>query len=125
MIDLKKRKAYYLSELITIIANAIIENGIDKLLDYKDMDFCIYTKGYTECASANLVCYLEDYPNVNDEDEEEYPEFVCKEKLKMFYHAEHFEDVISNALYQKRNASMDEFIAGLNYYREHDDFITM
>ena len=66
---------------------------------------------------------LEDYPNVNDEDVEKYPDFVCKEKLKLFYSGEQFEDVIRSILNQKREATICEFMAGLNYYREHDDFL--
>lgn len=125
MINIKKKEAYKLNELITIISNAIINNGIDKFFDYNDIDFCIYIKGYAEYASADLVCYLEDYPDINDEDEEEYPDFVLKEKLKLFYYGEQFEDVLRNILYQKRDASINEFIEGLNHYREYDTFLEL
>lgn len=125
MINLKKRELYRLGELIITISNAIIKNGIDKLLDYNDMDFCIYTEGYIEYASVDSVCYLDDYPDINDEGEEEYPDFVIRQELELFYSGEQFEDVIGNILHQKSNASINEFIAGLNHYREYDDFLEL
>ena len=69
------------------------------------------------------ICYLEHYPDVNDDDEEIYPDFVTKEGLRLFYSGEHFEGVIHNALFQKNQPSVDEFIAGLNYYRDYDSFL--
>ncbi|WP_438834762.1 DUF7716 domain-containing protein [Klebsiella aerogenes] len=33
-------------------------------------------------------------------------------------------DVLKSALNQKSNATVDEFISGLNYYMENDAFIT-
>lgn len=62
---------------------------------------------------------------MNDEDEEIFPDFVVKEILKLFYLGEHFEDVIHNVLFQRNKPSMEEFIKGLNYYREHDSFIDL
>ena len=40
----------------------------------------------------------------------------------MFYSGEQFEDVISNTLNQKFDATIEEFIFALNYYRDNDNF---
>lgn len=120
MNELRKQVEYRLSEIITIFAKMIIENGIDDFLD--DVDFCIYTTDFVDVASSDTICYLDDYPDVDDNDEETYTDFVTERKLVMFYAGEQFEDVIGHMLSQKMDASIEDFISGVNYYREHDDF---
>ena len=117
---LEKQVAYKLSDVITIFRNMILENGIDNFLD--DMDLCVYTINFVEEASNDTICYLDDYPDVDDNDQEIYTDFVTKNKLVMFYSGEQFEDVINNTLYQKSNATIEEFIFALNYYRDNDNF---
>lgn len=117
---LEKQVAYKLSDVITIFRNMILENGIDNFLD--DMDLCVYTIDFVEEALNDTICYLDDYPDVDDNDQEIYTDFVTKNKLVMFYSGEQFEDVINNTLYQKSDATIEEFIFALNYYRDNDNF---
>ena len=118
---LKKQVEYRLSDVITFFKNMIIENGVDNLLD--DIDFCIYTMDYVDVASGDMICYLDDYPDIDDDDKEIYTDFVTERKLVMFYSGEQFEDVIGNMLSQKMDSAIEDFISGINYYREHDDFL--
>ena len=118
---LKKQVEYRLSDVITFFKNMIIENGVDNLLD--DIDFCIYTMDFVDVASGNTICYLDDYPDIDDDDNEIYTDFVTERKLVMFYSGEQFEDVIGNMLSQKMDSAIEDFISGINYYREHDDFL--
>ena len=117
---LEKQIAYKLSDVIMIYRNVIIENGIDNLL--QDMDLCVYSIDFVEEASSDTICYLDDYPDVDDNDHEIYTDFITENNLVMFYLGEQFEDVISNTLSQKLDATIDEFIFALNYYRDNDDF---
>ena len=117
---LEKQVAYKLSDVITIFKNMILENGIDNFLD--NLDLCVYTIDFVEEASNDTICYMDDYPDVDDNDQEIYTDFVTKNKLVMFYSGEQFEDVINNTLYQKSNATIEEFIFALNYYRDNDNF---
>lgn len=114
MKELDYQKEYKLSQLIADIT----ANG------YQSDNFCLYTKEYTSLATENLIVYLERYPTVSDDDEEEYPDFVVQNKLELFYYGDQFEDVLMSALDQKRQASIEDFIAGLNYYMNNDTFIT-
>lgn len=114
MKELDFQKEYKLSQLITDIT----VNG------YQSNNFCLYTKEYTSSATENLVVYLERYPTISDDDEEEYPDFVVQHNLELFFYGEQFEDVLRSALNQKRQASIEDFIAGLNYYLDNDAFIT-
>ena len=117
---LEKQVAYKLSDVITIFKNMILENGIDNFLD--NLDLCVYTIDFVEEASNDTICYMDDYPDVDDNDQEIYTDFVTKNKLVMFYSGEQFEDVINNTLYQKSDATIEEFIFALNYYRDNDNF---
>ena len=117
---LEKQVAYKLSDVITIFKNMILENGIDNFLD--NLDLCVYPIDFVEEAINDTICYMDDYPEVDDNDQEIYTDFVTENKLVMFYSGEQFEDVISNTLNQKFDATIEEFIFALNYYRDNDNF---
>ncbi len=123
MNELEKQVEYKLSEVISIFSNMIIENGVDNFLD--DVDFCIYTEAFVDVASGDTICYLDEYPDIDDDDQEVYTDFVTERKLVMFFSGEQFEDVIGHMLSQKEDASIEEFVAGINHYREHDDFLDL
>ena len=103
---LKWREPYKLGELITIFANDYNE----KTYSFAENLFNLYTKGYAESASEGLVCYLDD---------------IEAGTLDFFYYGALFEDVMINALSQKKQPSMDEYIAALDYYNDHDAFLDL
>ncbi len=96
MIELSYQKEYKLGQLISDIAI----NG------HKSDNFCLYTDEYTSFATEELSVYLERYPVISDDDEEEYPDFVIQHNLELFFYGEQFEDVLRSALNQKENASI-------------------
>ena len=111
---LEYRKAYALDGLIYKIM------GGDTL-----DDFCVYTKEYEAFAKEELVCYLDNYPVINDDDEEVYPDFVVENSLELFFYGEQFIDVLHNISIQREKPSVEDFIAGLNFYLENDNFIEL
>jgi hypothetical protein len=129
------RKPYKLSELITIVAKkCVFEVEEYERLGYisqkeKEYDpdnfYYLYTKRRDEIATAELICYAEGYPDVTDEEEEIFPNFVVNEKLEKFCSDEIFESVIGNILHQKKQPTMKNFIDGLNYYLDDDAFIDL
>jgi len=44
----------------------IIENGVDNFLE--GIDFCIYTTEFIDVASGDTICYLDEYPGIDDND---------------------------------------------------------
>ncbi|EOL9133236.1 hypothetical protein ACM94E_000496 [Enterobacter cloacae] len=109
--------------------------GLDDLI-YKFMggytldDFCVYTREYEASAKEELVCYLESYPVISDDDdddddEEVYPDFVVENSLELFFYGEQFIDVLHNISIQREKPSVEDFISGLNFYLENDNFIEL
>lgn len=114
MSRLEYRKAYGLDDLIYKIMGG---NTLDH--------FCVYTKEYELSAKVDLVCYLESYPVISDDDEEVYPDFVVGNSLELFFYGEQFIDVLHNISIQREEPSVEDFISGLNFYLENDNFIEL
>ncbi|RUT71309.1 hypothetical protein D0817_05385 [Flavobacterium cupreum] len=101
--------------LIDIISNM-------KKLDSRDDNFCLY--GETDDRlRADGIYYIADYPDVDDNDKEVYPQIVQSKKLHYLYSGEQFADVVDSVLEQNQSASLDEFVKALNYYSANDDFL--
>ena len=88
-------------------------------------NFCVYTREYEAPAEEELVCYLESYPVISDDDEEVYPDFVVENSLELFFYGEQFIDVLHNISIQREKPSVEDFISGLNFYLENDNFIEL
>ena len=116
MKNLELRKPYQLWQIIDVFSKEIKEKG------FTNTDFNLYVKQDEDIAKPNLTCYMELGITVTDDDEEIYPDFVVKENLELFYDGAQFEDVLMNTLHQKKTATIDDFVSGLNYYMEHDSF---
>lgn len=70
------------------------------------------------------ICYVDDYPEINDDDEEEYSVFVKNNNLCNVCSGDILEDVLGNVLYQKGvGSTITDYVAALNYYLENDNFM--
>ena len=75
MKELEYMTPYRLEDLII----KIVQEG------YIKDNFCLYTKEYEAIATLELTCYLERYPEVSDDDEEVYPDYVEQNELELFF----------------------------------------
>ena len=124
LVGLELRKSYKISEIVTIVSEALKKNNLN-FLNFIQMDFCLYTLGYTEDVTIDTICYIERPQEVTDDDEEIFPDFVIENSLNFLYSSELLENVIFNALHQKSNPSMKEFIECLNHYDKKDNFLDL
>lgn len=121
------RKPYKISDLIEMVTKdywAVNKDGGNAEHQCPDTgiyDLYIYTKKFEEIVFEDLICYLEEPPEVTDE--KVFPEFVVNEGLVLLYSGEDFESVIEVAFDQKKQPSVQEFIDSLNYYREYDAYL--
>ena len=91
---------------------------VDKLVSD---DFCLYGKEDGELALARSY-WVSDYPDVV-EDRDVYPTDVAEQDLQLVYYGEQLIDVLSVALEEKPDASLQDLVDALNYYQQHDSFM--
>ena len=84
-------------------------------------DFCLYGKEDRELALARLY-WISDYPDVV-EDRDIYPTEVTEQDLQLVYYGEQLIDVLSVALEEKPDASLQDLVEALNYNNQHDSFM--
>ena len=85
-------------------------------------DFCLYGKEDGELLLDRLY-WVSDYPDVV-EDRDVYPTDVAEQDLQLVYYGEQLLDVLTVALEEKPNASLQDLVDALNYYNQHDNFMT-
>ena len=84
-------------------------------------DFCLYGKEDGELALDSLY-WVSDYPDVV-EDSDVYPTDVAEQDLQLVYYGEQLIDVLSVALEEKPEASLQDLVGALNYYNRYDIFM--
>ena len=84
-------------------------------------DFCLYGKEDGELALDRLYL-VSDYPDVV-EDRDVYPTDVVEQSLQLVYYGEQLFDVLSVALEEKPDASLQDLVEALNYYNRYDSFM--
>lgn len=91
---------------------------VDKLVSD---DFCLYGKEDGELA-LDRSYWVSDYPDVV-EDHDVYPTEVAEQNLQLVYYGEQLIDVLSVALEEKPDSSLQDLVDALNYYQQHDSFM--
>ena len=101
-----------------------LEQIIEQVLvnEYYSDDFCLYGKEDGELALDRLY-WVSDYPDVV-EDRDVYPMDVAEQDLQLVYYGEQLIDVLTVALEEKPDASLQDLVEALNYYNQHDCFMT-
>lgn len=100
---------------------AIVKKKLDK-----DVSYCIYSK-LTSSYDLRLdtICYIDDYPEITDDDEEIFSEFVKGNSLSLLFREELVQDVIYNMLHQNQSATDQEILNATSYYSNHDNFMIL
>ena len=103
------------------------ELSLDQIIEQVRMDklvsddFCLYGKEDGELALARSY-WVSDYPDVV-EDSDVYPTDVVERDLQLVYYGEQLLDVLSVALEEKLDASLQDLVDALNYYNRYDIFM--
>ena len=91
---------------------------LDKLVSD---NFCLYAKEYGELR-LNSLYWVSDYLGVV-EDRDVYPTEVAEQNLQLVYYGEQLIDVLTVALEEKPDASLQDLVGALNYYNRYDIFM--
>ena len=84
-------------------------------------DFCLYAKEDGDLALARSY-WVSDYPDVV-EDRDVYPTEVAEQNLQLVSYGEQLIDVLTVALEEKPDASLQDLVEALKYYHQHDSFM--
>ncbi|OFM86097.1 hypothetical protein HMPREF2660_06150 [Weeksella sp. HMSC059D05] len=103
--------------------------SINKLVDaFKENltigeQICVYTKPNVDEFVLGQEYWIDDYPDIDDDDNEVFPSGVIGNHLVYLYSGQQFADVIGNVSEQKATATLSDYVAALNYYNQHDTFM--
>ena len=84
-------------------------------------DFCLYAEEYGELR-LNSLYWVSDYPDIV-EDRDVYPTEVAEQNFQLVYYGEQLIDVLTVALEEKPDASLQDLVDALNYYNRYDIFM--
>ncbi len=97
----------------------IVKENVDEGVSY-----CIYSKiSDSNYLKLDTICYIDDYPEITDEDEEIFSEFAVHNSLDLLFREELVQDVVHNVLRQKAAATDEEILKAILYYDDKDDFM--
>lgn len=119
---IEKYKWYQFTEVLDILKKLYIDGG-DKGL-WNNRGWCLYAKDGKVILES--LCYVDDYPDIDDDtDEETYSSTVKKNQLEIKSRDEMLQDVVSSALYHKKNATNEELLKAFHFYNEKDNFLDL
>jgi hypothetical protein len=90
----------------------------------KTLEFCVYIAPGDAAIRLDSPCVIESFPLIDDDDQEIYPDYVLQQGLEFCFSDALLEDVIMSALLHKPTASNEELLAAIDYYAEHDCFMS-
>lgn len=89
--------------------------------------YCIYSSILdSNELTLKTICYIDDYPEIDDDDEEEiYSDFVNQNDLSLLFREELVQDVIMNAVDQKQSVTNQELLDAICFYNKNDNFMKL
>ena len=123
---LEINKFYEIWELIELIKKKFdrefYDNGKEKYI--AENKYSIYISENNKLKENTLI-YVGKPVEIDDNDNEIYPNVVLKNNLEFYYSCETLQDVIDLAFSQKSEASIEEIIKCLNFYSDNDTFLDL
>ena len=116
-----EKKYYTFGEIIRTVKNEYINNGESSF--YSNSRWCVYSNDSDSEIELNTKCFIDDLPDINDQYEEVYPDFVRAKGLELLYRCDTLQDIISVAVEQKSNISDLELLQAIKYYDDNDEFM--
>lgn len=112
-----KNKVYKIEDFINLVKEK------KERVPHYNLDYCYDIYIQNNALKLHSEIYVGDSVEVNDDDEEIYPEFAIKNGYHYFCSDQNVQDVVDLALRQNPKVTMEKLIDALNYYLKFDDFI--
>ncbi len=118
---IERRIPLTMLEIIHSIREQYISCGEDEV--YADSGWCVYSA--SEKPGLRTECYVDEYPDITDDDEEILPPFALEHRLGFVFRDEMVQDVVISCLCQKEDALPEEIMNALDYYNQNDCFLKL
>jgi len=102
-----------IAELLRLIASKVDEGK----------SYCVFGRKGSSDEDLSSECFLDEHPEITEENEEIYSKFVQDNNLEFWYSSRLLQDVILSVLDQDADASPGTMLKAISYYCEHDDYL--
>ncbi len=116
---LKRQIEISLRDIIEYIVDTYNTKGESEV--YEDNNWCIYSEDFD--VTLDSKCVVDNYPDYDDDDNEILPEYAEQNDMELVFRDELIQDVIINAVVQKKDLSVEKIMEAINYYNEYDCFM--
>lgn len=119
---LERGKEYPFETVVEELKRLYLEQGKQAL--YDDSGWCVYV-GEEDIEGIDLdsMCYIDEYPDITEDNEEIMPEFILEKGFEFAYRDEMLQDVIISALGRKKDITNEELMEAIDYYDNYDTFM--
>lgn len=119
--SMERKRRLKLSDIISSVCTLYKAEGETAV--YLDNGWCVYS--LEKEITSETICYIDDYPDFDDDDNEVYSDYIVNQNMKLIYRDEIIQDVVIACLKQKNNATIDEIMRALFYYEKYDNFLVL
>jgi hypothetical protein len=97
--------------------------AIVKRRGHENKSYCVYGHGESDNASLESECYIDLYPEITEDFDEIFPDFVIEQRLNLWYREELIQDVVASVLAQDSHATETTILKAIKYYVKNDSFL--
>lgn len=119
---LERGREYSFEAVVDELRRIYTEQGARAL--EADSGWCVYVReSDIDQIDLDTLCYIDEYPDITDDDEEILPEFIIKKECEFAYRDEMLQDVVIAALGRKADITNEELMEAIDYYDYYDTFM--
>lgn len=119
---LERGKEYPFEAVVEELRRIYTEQGTQAL--YGDSGWCVYVREEDiDQIDLDTMCYIDEHPDITDDDEEILPQFILEKNCEFAYRDEMLQDIIASALGRKKDISVEELMDAIDYYDSYDTFM--
>ena len=87
--------------------------------------YALYVTSDFKTVNKDTLFYLDDHVEVDDNDNELYPQFATENNLEIYFHGDIASGIIGNTRHQldPKSPSVNDYIKNFNHYDKHDCFL--
>lgn len=119
---LERGREYPFEAVVDELKRIYTEQGTQAM--YDDNNWCVYVReDDIDQIDLDTLCYIDEYPDITDDDDEILPEFILEKDCELAYRDEMLQDIVISALDRKADITNEELMEAIDYYDNYDTFM--